>query len=91
MTSVRRSTAPTPKVHRCPATFVTRGPPPVIRLERHLATRTSNGLVVTEVCDSREAHERFVSDRLGAALAGAEIAPPAQVLDGELLTTFGRR
>jgi hypothetical protein len=59
-------------------------------LERHVATRTGNGLVVTEVWDSKDAQERFMADRLGAALACAAVPPPAQVLDGELLNTFGR-
>ena len=31
-----------------------------------------------------------MADRLGAALDGAAVPPPAQVLDGELLNTFGR-
>ena len=28
--------------------------------------------------------------RLGAALAGAQVPPPAQVLDGELINAFQR-
>ena len=59
-------------------------------MEIHVGTKTSNGLVVTEVWASKAHHERFMSERLGAALADAQVPPPAQILDGELLNTFQR-
>ena len=31
-----------------------------------------------------------MDERLGAALAGAQVPPPAQILDGELLNVFQR-
>lgn len=59
-------------------------------MELHVGTRTGNGLVVTEVWASKADHERFMNERLGAALAGAQVTPPAQILDGEVLSTFQR-
>ena len=56
----------------------------------HVATATGNGLVVTEVWASKAEQERFMGERLGAALAGAQVPPPAQVLDGELINAFQR-
>ena len=46
--------------------------------------------MVTEVWASKAEQERFMGERLGAALAGAQVPPPAQVLDGELINAFQR-
>ena len=59
-------------------------------LVSHVATATGNGLVVTEVWASKAEQERFMGERLGAALAGAQVPPPTQVLDGELINAFQR-
>ena len=40
--------------------------------------------------DADGGKERFMGERLGAALAGAQVPPPAQVLDGELTNAFQR-
>ncbi len=59
-------------------------------LIHHFATRTDNGLVIFDVWESRDAFERFISERLMPAMqkiAGGE-APQIEPTFGELHNEF---
>lgn len=48
----------------------------------------ATGWVVGEVWESKAAHEKFMADRLGAALAAVGVPAPVQVIESELINIF---
>lgn len=57
----------------------------------HTAGPTPTGWVVSELWDEKATQQTFMETRLGAALAAAGVAPPAQVIETEPVNvrTFG--
>jgi hypothetical protein len=51
----------------------------------HTGGPTATGWVVTEVWESKAAQERFMAQRLGAALGAAGVPAPSQVIESELV------
>ena len=47
----------------------------------HTAALTDTGLAVSEIWESKDDQERFLAERLGPALEGAQVEPPAQVIE----------
>ncbi len=47
----------------------------------HTAALTDTGLAVSEIWESKGDQERFLAERLGPALAAAEVEPPSQVIE----------
>lgn len=51
----------------------------------HCGGPTATGWVVAEVWNSKADQEAFMASRLGAALAGAGVPAPVQVIESELV------
>jgi hypothetical protein len=52
----------------------------------HAAGPLPGGWIVTEVWESKSAHEEFMGGRLGAALAAVGVPAPVRVTDSELVS-----
>jgi hypothetical protein len=52
----------------------------------HAAGPLPTGWVVSEVWESKSAHEAFMAGRLGAALAAVGVPAPARVTDTDLVS-----
>ncbi len=50
-------------------------------MQSHTGGPTPTGWVVIERWESKQAHEAFMTSRLGAALAGAGVPAPVQVIE----------
>ena len=51
----------------------------------HAAGPTASGWIVVEVWDERSSQERFMAERLGAALQAKGLPAPSRVTDSELV------
>jgi hypothetical protein len=49
----------------------------------HAGAPTATGLLVSEIWDSQQSQQAFMTSRLGAALQAADVPAPVQVIDGE--------
>ena len=47
----------------------------------HTAALTDTGLAVSEIWQSKDDQERFLAERLSAALEAVHVEPPAQVIE----------
>jgi hypothetical protein len=56
-------------------------------LQSHTGGTTENGLIVSEVWDSKASQEAFMASRLGPALGEVGVTPPVQMIEAEVVNS----
>jgi hypothetical protein len=57
----------------------------------HVAGPTPNGWMVSEIWESKATQQRFMEDKLGKALAAANVRHPKQVIDTEPVGIYRKK